>query len=247
MKNQKNKGKSSFKGNKDSASGRSRKREDTVIVFDGEERVRYLRGFSERKKERRAYGLAMQKLKDRKAKIGDRKAQKEANLEQVVEAEQQKKKLLKETLGRLEGEEDIIDPAGEITSDDENLQQKIITYKDKRTEEQWGGAVVVTTTTESMFSDDDEDEDVLSSSRKNGGGVDVKQRYAGNVNKYMDELKADMPSKKNKHSARRHKKGGQHGAATMSGIGGSLNLKLAQKALSRAEQTTGRKKKKKKR
>ena len=63
------------------------------IVFDPEARREYLTGFSARKQQRRAYGLAMQKVKDRKAKLEQRKDLREAQLERVEEAERLKKQV----------------------------------------------------------------------------------------------------------------------------------------------------------
>ena len=45
----------------------------TIITFDSDKRHDYLTGFSSRKKERRAFGLAMQKVKDRQSKLEERK------------------------------------------------------------------------------------------------------------------------------------------------------------------------------
>mmetsp|Transcript_21983 Transcript_21983/g.33363 ORF Transcript_21983/g.33363 Transcript_21983/m.33363 type:complete len:190 (+) Transcript_21983:159-728(+) len=176
--------------------GQNRKPNKTVyiskrkkeIVFDPEERENHLRGFSDRKRERRAYGLAMQKLKDRKAKLEDRKTQKESELEQIEQAETQKRNLLKETLGRLE--EDTPTP-----TEPKSLEEKVTIYEDEATEQQWGGTVIVTTTTEPLLSDDD-NEDVISNLSARKEGIDKRQRYAGNVNKYINELKGKMPSKK---------------------------------------------------
>ena len=61
--------------------------------------------------------------------------------------------------------------------------------------------------------------------------VDAQQRYCGNVKKYLQKFKGNMPSKK-KHVTK-HK--GRHGAASMQGMGGSADLKLAQKALSKGK------------
>ena len=45
----------------------------TIITFDSDKRHDYLTGFSSRKKERRAFGLAMQKVKDGQSKLEERK------------------------------------------------------------------------------------------------------------------------------------------------------------------------------
>ncbi|EKU20538.1 rrna processing protein rrp17, partial [Nannochloropsis gaditana CCMP526] len=43
-----------------------------ALVFDPEARREYLTGFSKRKKERRTFGLAMQQVKNRKARLMER-------------------------------------------------------------------------------------------------------------------------------------------------------------------------------
>ena len=48
------------------------KRGKLSLVFDPEARREYLTGFSKRKTERRKFGLAMQKVKDRKARLLER-------------------------------------------------------------------------------------------------------------------------------------------------------------------------------
>ena len=47
------------------------------LTFNPGKRVDYLTGFSARKKERRAFGLAMQKVKDRKARLEERGEERE--------------------------------------------------------------------------------------------------------------------------------------------------------------------------
>eukprot|EP00536_Pseudo-nitzschia_multiseries_P002013 jgi/Psemu1/283424/fgenesh1_pg.27_\ len=74
---------------------RGNKRE---LVFDPEARKAHLRGFSERKRQRRAFGLAMQKVKDRQAKIDERASTKKSELERLLEAERQKTNLLEEAI-----------------------------------------------------------------------------------------------------------------------------------------------------
>jgi len=96
-KNQKKKAQNLNK--KNNKHGRPPKRTRTKeIVFDPEARRDYLRGFSERKRQRRAYGLAMQKVKDRKTKLEARKDLRKANLEQIEEAERLKEHVRKEAL-----------------------------------------------------------------------------------------------------------------------------------------------------
>jgi hypothetical protein len=75
------KGKPNLKKGGDAPQQRHKKVE---ITFDPTGRREYLTGFSARKKERRAFGLAMQKVKDREAKLVERKEQREAQLEKMM-------------------------------------------------------------------------------------------------------------------------------------------------------------------
>jgi ribosomal RNA-processing protein 17 len=192
------------------------------ITFDPEARKQYLRGFSERKKQRRAYGLAMQKIKDRKAKLQDRREAKQVELERIEQAEEQKKELLlAQSHGVEETEEDT------VALDESNTTT--ITYQDVATQSQFGGQVIVTTTTESPSDESDDDGRALPAAKK--PSVDLRQRYAGNVNKFMNQLKGNLPGKKKRDTGSQPKHKGKHGAALMKGMGGSSNLKIAQKAL----------------
>lgn len=199
----------------------SQKRRKLIINFDPEARRDYLQGFSERKRQRRAYGLAMQQVKDRKSKISERKETRQAELERIEQAESQKEELLFEKHGQVEGHNDI-------ETRDTEASTITTTYQDVQTQSQFGGQVIVTTTTlppsdvESNADEDSPGEKV---------SVDAQQQYCGSVKKYLQKFKGNMPSKK-KHAAK-HK--GRHGAATMKGMGGSADLKLAQKALSKSK------------
>ena len=243
------------------------------IVFDPEARKDYLRGFSERKRQRRAYGLAMQKVKDRKAKLEERKEVREAEMERVEEAERQKEKMIVERFGGTVSDENDVGGGGHNDGDDgnqdqvmedgdmndgdegygviEKLQQQAETtrmYKDATTQSKWGGQVIVTTSCASILSDDDgsggddsddddddDDDDQVKPSRKRAKySVDEAQVHAGHVNKYLDQLKGNMPGRKNRDNGYRPKKG-RHGAENMKGIGGATNLKMAQKMLSKAQ------------
>lgn len=230
---------------------RGQKRE---VVFDPEARKAHLRGFSERKRQRRAYGLAMQKVKDRKAKIEERAQMKKEDLERVEQAEQQKEQLLAESMEvnkniRLEESEDESDGENDAkpleTSkqnskeslssriDDNLLQTK--TYDDKEAKDHWGGRVTVTTSEFNMGhfdSSDDEDVDLYTAAASRS--IDVHQKEAGKVKKYLAQLKGNMPSKKNKDAGYAKRKG-RNGAAEMKGIGGAGNLKIAQRVLTTAK------------
>jgi len=200
-----------------------RKNRGKDIVFDPEERRNYLRGFSERKQQRRAFGLAMQKVKDRTAKLEDRKEHRKSELERIEEAERQKRTLLDEAvLGRL----------GEVDDDTDILptaDSKTATYQDKASADKWGGQVIVTTTI-ATFSDESDDEEEGKTKQKQS--IDKRQRYAGDVTKFINKMKGSMPAKKKSTHGGQPQKG-IHGAASMKGIGGATNLKLAKKALSK--------------
>lgn len=209
------------------------------IVFDPDARRAHLRGFSERKRQRRAYGLAMQKVKDRKAKIDQRKQEKKDDLERVQEAEKQKEILLEEELlnqGVLkDGDDDDKSQASvnnkteqeHESKNDAIVKQKI--YEDKQAEKKWGGSVKVTTSFLSL-DDDLSDDDNMDGKKK---AVDHEQKKAGDVQKYLDELKGNMPGKR-KQTKRLMTKG-KNGAAEMRGMGGSSNLRMAQKVLGKAK------------
>merc|ERR1711862_1086505 len=51
------------------------------VTFDKEKRKEYLANFSKRKRERRCFGLAIQKVKDRKVKLQERKNRRKDALE----------------------------------------------------------------------------------------------------------------------------------------------------------------------
>jgi ribosomal RNA-processing protein 17 len=222
-------------------------------VFDPNARDEYLRGFSKRKEERRAYGLAMQKVKDRKARLEQRAELRQARREQVEEAERQKQSLIEENLmgrqgatGRLGfagtsgGAEADDDAVASTRRRDESAFEKVETYQDDQTRAQWGGEVVVTTSSHIPGASDDEDDE----GSDDGGGrrskkkprlaVDAEQEYAGNVEKYLKEIKTKLPSKKKKDGSKKHK--GVHGASHMKGITGSGDIKIAKRALDRFQQ-----------
>jgi hypothetical protein len=222
---------------------RKRRREGGTgepIVFDPEARSAYLRGFSKRKEERRAYGLAMQKVKDRKARLEQRAELKQAEKEQVEEAERQKRSQIEESMALNIAQKvtgvglvSVSGATGDAKSDCDEMGtfEKVETYEDEQTRTQWGGEVIVTTSSRIPGYSDDEDEK-RAKKRRN---VDTEQEYAGNVEKYLSEIKAKLPSKKkNKDVRRKHK--GVHGASNMKGIAGSGDMKVAKRALDRFKQ-----------
>jgi hypothetical protein len=240
------------------------------VVFDPEARKAYLRGFSERKRQRRAFGLAMQKVKDRQARIEQRAQEKKDELERVKQAEEQKETLMEEyylmhnpKASKQENddsddeEESKIESNSEDSDNDSNheggkqqgsdkkrKQEDVIdtkVYEGKKTEATWGGHVRVTISSVELDGnngdDMEEDDDVAgkNSAAKRDKSVDVAQKYAGNVQRYLHELKGSMPGKHKGDGAGRARRKGRNGAADMKGIGGSGNLKVASKLLAKSK------------
>mmetsp|Transcript_10766 Transcript_10766/g.22111 ORF Transcript_10766/g.22111 Transcript_10766/m.22111 type:complete len:295 (+) Transcript_10766:71-955(+) len=255
------------------------------IVFDPEARRDYLKGFSERKRERRAFGLAMQKVKDRNEKLEARRDRTKARLEQVEEAERQKEefrnailqqqKLDKAAAKAEESASDSDDDdqsprdggessqsdrknKSEVTEDHDQKEAQPATvttaYRDGITQDHWGGHVIVTTSTEIPDDDDDDDNDFGASltqhnpnqddskirkkaapSRKNGKkkSVDSRQEYAGKVDKFLGQLKGNMPAKKQKTTLKNNKQPTMKGSRAGSTSAG--DVKIAQKALARSK------------
>ncbi|KAL3787454.1 hypothetical protein ACHAW5_008992 [Stephanodiscus triporus] len=223
------KGKPSFKKGPSSASSnkspqQQQRHKKVEITFDPTSRREYLTGFSARKKERRAFGLAMQKVKDREAKLEERKEQREAQLERIEDIERNKATLrdgLRSSLpsgdtGEEEEEEDDDgdDDGGDgVDNDNDGSPRRhrrqhggdeTRTFRDERTTRMFGGSVSVTTTF-GIPSDDDDDDDVGRGRRSDEfyareehgpGHVDEAQRLAGDVANYMTAVKGTMGSKK---------------------------------------------------
>jgi len=198
------------------------KHQKLEIKFDPDKRRQYLTGLSARKQDRRAFGLAMQKVKDRQGKIESRRDEKNAMMERIEEAEKMKNNDLF----------DDYESSGEESGDeDEAMVQdtKVHTYGDQLTQNQFGGHVIVTTSFGIPSDSDDE-----AKAAPKGKKVDMEQRYAGNVQRYFDKLKKNLPSKGAKYTQGRGAKKGQHGAEKMIG-GNAKDLKMAQKTLSRVQ------------
>jgi hypothetical protein len=224
------------------------------IVFDPDARKEYLQGFSERKKERRAYGLAMQKVKDRKAKLENRAEMKLAQKEQVEEAEKHKEELMAavhqdtpeiygipvfDKVSKAKDNDGGGNDKPVPRQDDEPIE-KVHLYQDEQTQSHWGGEVIVNISTH--FPDESEDEANDTEERKMQRQaikktVDAQQQYAGNVEKFLSKVKQNMPSKKKK--ARMGKQKGNHGAAGMKGMAGSGDLKVAQSVLAKSQVRLG--------
>jgi ribosomal RNA-processing protein 17 len=268
--NSKNKSKNEKRGKKGGAKKKKdagkRPRRVDAIVFDPEARRQYLTGFSQRKQERRAFGLAMQKVKDRTARLANRAELRSVTREQIAEAEERRRQRMEDDAKnkavpptRTEekqqqkrardnlssNKETKIDPLQTTDQINEEKADTVVqTYEGEETQQQWGGLVVVTTSTNVPDSDDDngtdhgdgegeEQNDCRKQQPKKQ--LDAQQEYAGNVEKYLKDLKGHLPSKKNKagNNNKRHR-GGQHGAANMKGVGSAAHLKVAQKVLARS-------------
>ena len=200
--------------------------------------------YRQKKKERRSFGLAMQKVKDRRNKLQQRQDDKEVKLEQVEEAEKHKRQA-------LFGNSINDDSSDSSPSDDENAELKhpvldsenavsstTASFHDNLTKSQFGGQVIVTT----QFGFPEEIEDIEEGRQqptKTSKHVDIDQKYAGSVKKYMKQIKGKLPSKKQKrqnNNISRGGKKGKHGAVGMQGMGNAQDLKMAQKIL-RAKQS----------
>ncbi|GAX18526.1 hypothetical protein FisN_10Hu274 [Fistulifera solaris] len=211
----------------------------TEITFDPESRKDYLQGFSQRKQQRRAFGLAMQKVKDRKAKLEKRAERKDALQEQMEQAEQQKAQVLESLLESQPNEWLKTSlPAKPLAPEPVDT---VKLYQDTETKSCWGGEVIVTTSTK-MFGEEDSVVDETTHHNKKKKGKDAAQEYAGNVERFMHELKGNLPGKKKKTSSSIIKVKGKHGAAKMKGMGG--DLKTAQRILKQAQTKKGRRRSK---
>jgi ribosomal RNA-processing protein 17 len=216
------------------------------VAFNASDRLDYLTGFSKRKKERRAFGLAMQKVKDREAKVEERKERREAQMEKIADIERNKKALRK-GLGAgkddldhdvSDDDDDNNDDDGSVTIGGQHEQRELLTFQDEHTTTQFGGLVSVTTTFGIPPDDDDDDSiDFYKRAKHGTDHVDTAQKRAADVNTFMAQVKSKMPKK---NSGKRGGKKGQHGASTMSGMGNAATLKMAQKTLKKFNAKKGK-------
>ena len=219
-----------------------------VVTFNSTDRHDYLTGFSSRKKERRAFGLAMQKVKDRQSKLEERKESREAQLEKIKDIERNKAALRKGLAGKNNADDDGDGDNSASDNDDNDThnnkneaqhnEQEMKTFQDEQTTHQFGGLVSVTTTFGIPSDDDDDDDNNLKSefyARKEHGSnhIDEAQKSAGDVNNYMKEVKGTMGSKKKAGSGGNKHKKGMHGASSMKGMGNGTTLKAAKKTLAK--------------
>jgi ribosomal RNA-processing protein 17 len=199
------------------------------LLFDPDARAAHLRGFSERKRQRRLFGLAMQKVKDRKAKLAEKQEVKEAKESHLQDAEQQTNTF------SLLAKDDINQFTDDQASISEISIEKIDKFDDLQTQSVWGGRVIVRTSTH-IPGDDDDDDLNIEPKAVTKKKIDTEQQYAGNVERYLQVFKSKMP-KKSVHK----KNKGKHGASQMKGMAGASDMKIAQKALERSKQKGGRK------
>jgi hypothetical protein len=254
-------------------SEKPKRRAKLEIKFDPKSRREYLTGFSSRKKQRRTFGLAMQRVKDRKLKLEQRKEIRQAQLEKMEELEEQREissahLLLNQAEGEDEASTSGINSCGNeknvtkhhvatekaeagISSPTEGnegagiIQSSSCTSSHQNTEmittavdfSLYGGQQVIVRTTFGLPEDSDEeaDKNALARREKKSNGVDMEQRHAGSVKRYIAALKGKsgnkLKSSNKKHVARK----GKHGASNMAGIGGAANLKMARKTLAKVE------------
>ena len=230
------------------------------IEFDATARYQHLTGFSERKRARRTFGLAQQKMKDRKAKLEHRAAIRTAERDFITEAEQRKQQhyddqvlqqqqsqhgaLLVNLVRDDDDDDDRSVSSKKVAEQSTNHETVQILFDGTETEQQWGGHVVVTTSTHIPGDSDNEDDNNLEKKDhqrydKNNTNHDTEQVNAGKIEKYIKTIQGHLPKSKkrttvasNNSSNKRTK--GQHGAANMKGVGNAADFKVAQQMLSRS-------------
>ena len=191
----------------------------------------------------------MQKLKDRRNRLDERKDQRVAEKDLMEEIELQKK------AQRGDDEDDDEEEEEGVASDNEKEgSDEIVTYNrndvaksgDDANEERKAiffgvdeHSEVTVTTHFGMPENDDSENEYEEEMRKQAEkkGVDKEQRWAGNVAHFMGELKGNLPGKKKNSSVKRK---GKHGAGAMSGMGGAKALNAAKKILQRTESRVSR-------
>jgi len=265
------------KGNfKSHSKGEPKKRQKVEIKFDPASRLDYIAGLSSRKKKRRAFGLAMQKVKDRQSRLEDRKEKRAAEMENIKERERQQ-----DAYNNLHEESDNDDSDDNNSEIEKEISQNhvkdehevsnegptfdIICNKpvhkvplaqgtDQKEEniqvttalsELHGGKRVTITTTFGLPEQDGSDEEAEKTFQEQSQKrrrFDEQQRDAGNVKRYLKQMKGNLPQRKKKHHENAPvKRKGNHGASNMSGMGGAANLQAAKRTLMGAEKKLGRK------
>jgi len=220
--------------------GRRPRHDRLDISFDQVERKQYLTTLSSKKKDRRVFGLAMQKLKDRRARLDMRKEEREAQLEQVEEAERTKgRALVGFNGGECESSDDDDDDDNDNEDNEDNedgdsdggeemteplaisgstntiagdkANLNTTTFQDEQTQSQFGGQVIVTTTFGGLSDDDDDDDD----NRQKNNGVDrPNAKHADVDQQYAGSVKKYMAQLKRNQPSKKHKRS-QGGGGTM--------------------------------
>ena len=227
-----------------------RRHKKVEVKFNPTDRHDYLTGFSSRKKERRAFGLAMQKVKDREAKLEERKEQRQAQLEKIEDIERNKVALRKGISGDTavdEGGDNASsdDDDGSVQNGAQHNEQEMKTFKDDHTTHQFGGLVSVTTTF-GIPSDDDDDDSIngerefYSRTKHGADHVDEAQKRAGNFQTYIADVKGTLGQKKKGGGGKNGGKKGMHGASSMKGMGNAASLKVAKRTLAKFKAKGGK-------
>ncbi len=173
------------------------------ILFDEKERSDYLSGFHKRKLERRKYGLALQKLKDRKARIKGRR-----------DAQEKARKELQELSVVEEGE----GPVGEELSGDGG-KEVFYRFADDCTRASFGGEVTVEVKMGAIEGGKEEeeeakDEELQRVRKERAMKAREKEEEQWSMSELVKKVGASMPSKKSKRKKgrrnpqdkKRHKK-----------------------------------------
>eukprot|EP00588_Corethron_pennatum_P008534 CAMPEP_0194267458 /NCGR_PEP_ID=MMETSP0169-20130528/1946_1 /TAXON_ID=218684 /ORGANISM="Corethron pennatum, Strain L29A3" /LENGTH=267 /DNA_ID=CAMNT_0039008291 /DNA_START=102 /DNA_END=901 /DNA_ORIENTATION=+ len=231
---------------KDALTGGTR-RKKVEVSFDIDERREYLTGFSKRKKARRVFGLAMQKVKDRKDRLEERKERREAKEDRIQELERQRKiqrgeKLLSDSGSESDSADDGDDKgtAGGVPGPAGASAPVTTTYASAPIHDRFGGCVVVTTTP-GLPPDSDDEANAryveLRDAMAQRKGVDADQRKLNSATAYTRALEGSLPGKKK--SQKKWSGKGMHGAQHMKGMGGATGVKSAKKVLSRVSARMG--------
>ncbi len=162
------------------------------ILFDEKERSDYLSGFRKRKLERRKYGLALQKLRDRKARIDGRK-----------EAQDKARKELQELSGVEEGEGPV---EAELSGD--GREEMIYTFVDECTTAKFGGEVIVEVKMGAIEGGKEEeeeanDEELQRVRKERAMRAREKEEEQWSIRELVKKVGAPMPSKKRKKGRRK--------------------------------------------
>eukprot|EP01084_Bolivina_argentea_P195552 335433_1 len=158
--------------------------EKKEILFDEKERSDYLSGFHKRKLERRKYGLALQKLKDRKARIEGRK-----------EAQEKAKKELQELSNVEEGEGPIEEELSGCCG------KEVYTFMDDCTRASFGGEVTVEVNMGAIEGDKEEeeearDEELQRVRKERAMKAREKEEEQWSLRELVKKVGASMPPKK---------------------------------------------------